>query len=211
MANPSSTSEPAPDDLPFSPAAERNAAPILAVLREWLPPQATVLELASGTGQHARHLAAAEPAWQWQPTEARPEALPVIAARCAGLPNVAVPLPLDVQSRPWPVEPGSLDAVFVANLLHIAPWAATPALMQGAVQVLKPGGSLMVYGAFFVQGERIAPSNIDFDVDLRQRDPSWGLRWLHEVQAAAQDAGLALVERRSMPANNLMLRFSVAR
>lgn len=208
MANPSSTSERAPDDLPFSPAAERNAAPILAVLREWLPPQGRVLELASGTGQHARHMAAAEPTWQWQPTEARPEALPAIAARCAGLPNVAAPMRLDVQSRPWAVEPGAVDAVFVANLLHIAPWAATPAVMQGAAPCLRPGGSLIVYGPFRVQGEPLAPSNADFDADLRDRDPAWGLRWLHEVQAAARDAGLALVERRVMPANNLMLRFT---
>jgi SAM-dependent methyltransferase len=211
METPTSASWPVPDELPFSPAAERNAAPIHAVLRDWLPPDAEVLEVASGTGQHAQHLAAAEPAWQWHPSEASSEALLVIAARCAGLPNVRAALQLDVQVRPWPAAPAAFDAVFAANLLHIAPSAATPALMQGAVQALKPGGSLMVYGPFFVQGEPIAPSNIDFDADLRQRDPSWGLRWLHEVQAAAHDAGLALVERRSMPANNLMVWFSVAR
>lgn len=202
------TSASLPPDLPFSPAAERNAGSIMAVLRDWMPPVAAVLEVASGTGQHAHYLASAEPGWQWQPSEARAEALPVIAARCAGLPNVRRPVMLDVQAPRWPVESAAFDAVYVANLLHIAPWAATPALMQGAARCLTPSGRLMVYGPFIVQGEPLAPSNADFDTDLRQRDPAWGLRALHAVQAAAQDAGLTLAERRPMPANNLMLRFT---
>lgn len=195
-------------DLPFSPAAERNAAPILAVLRDWLPRDAVVLEVASGTGQHAQHIAACEPGWQWQPSEARIEALPVIAARSAGLAHVRPPLRLDVLEQPWPVAAAAFDAVFVANLLHIAPWAGTPALMHGAAQSLKPRGCLVIYGPFVVEGEPLAPSNADFDADLRQRDPLWGLRSLQAVRAAARDAGLVLVERRAMPANNQMLRYS---
>jgi SAM-dependent methyltransferase len=104
------------------------------------------------------------------------------------------------------VAPASFDAVFVANMLHIAPWEATPALMQGAARCLKPGGVLAIYGPFVVDGESLAPSNAAFDADLRGRDARWGLRTLGDVQAAAEDAGLTLAERVAMPANNLMLR-----
>jgi SAM-dependent methyltransferase len=192
--------------LPFSPAAERNAAPILAQLQRWLPAQARVLEVASGTGQHARHFAQAQPGWDWQPSEAQAEALPLVAARCTGLPNVRPPLQLDVMQALWPVEAHSFDALLVANLLHIAPWPATPALLQGAARCLRPGGQLLVYGPFVVEGETLAPSNAAFDADLRQRDARWGLRTLQQVQAAAQQAGLQWVERCAMPANNLLLR-----
>ncbi len=203
---------PPPDrrDLPFSPAAERNAPPILALLRAWLPAQARVLEIASGTGQHAQHVAAAQPGWDWQPSEAQAQALPAVAARCAGLANVRPPLLLDVLATPWPVATRDFDAVCAANLLHIAPWAVTPALMQGAAGCLKPGGVLAVYGPFIVDGEPLAPSNAAFDADLRQRNARWGLRTLHAVQAAARDAGLVLAERCAMPANNQMLRFVTA-
>jgi len=194
-------------DLPFSPAAERNAAPILVCLNAWLPAQARVLEVASGTGQHAQHFAQAQPGWQWQPSDAQADSLPVVAARCAGQPNVRRPLWLDVQVHPWPVDAGGFDAVYVANLLHIAPWEATPALMRGAAHCLRPDGMLIVYGPFSVRGEPLAPGNAAFDADLRMRDARWGLRSLAEVQAAAGQAGLRLAQRRAMPANNLMLRF----
>jgi SAM-dependent methyltransferase len=201
---------PSPTELPFSPAAERNAAPILAVLRTWLPLNAAVLEVASGTGQHAQHFAAAEPGWAWQPSEARAEALPVVAARCAGQPNVRPPLRLDVQVVPWPAGVAAFDAVFVANLLHIAPWEATLALLNGATHCLKPDGLLAVYGPFIVDGEPLAQSNAAFDADLRSRDAHWGLRSLQKIQGAARDAGLVLAERSAMPANNWMLRFVAA-
>ena len=210
MSNDVDPQPPGPPDLPFSPAAERNAAPILALLRAWLPADAVVLEVASGTGQHALHFAAAEPGWVWQPSEARAEALPAVAARCAGQRNVRPPRVLDVLARPWPLDATTFDAVFVANLLHIAPWAATPALLQGAARCLKPGGVLAVYGPFSVDGEPLAPSNAAFDADLRGRDARWGLRSLQTVQRAARDAGLELAERCAMPANNLMLRFALA-
>lgn len=194
--------------LPSSPAAERNRGPILDVLRRWLPPQAQVLELASGTGQHAAHNAAAMPGWRWWPTEADPGALPTIAARCAGLANVADPRRLDVLAGPWPPAPGSgWDAVFCANLIHIAPWPVTSALMQGVARGLAPDGQLVLYGPYLVDGEPVSPGNLAFDADLRARDPGWGLRRLCDVMAQAASAGLHLAERADMPANNLMLRW----
>lgn len=201
---------PHPIELPFSPAAERNAAPILAQLRAWLPGSARVLELASGTGQHAQCFAHAVPAWDWQPSDVRDDAPPMVAARCAGLPNVRPSLRLDVQADPWPVEAAAFDAVYVANLLHISPWPATAATMRGAARCLKRGGWLVIYGPFVVEGEPLAPSNAAFDADLRERDAGWGLRSLAAVGGAARDAGLSLAERVAMPANNLLLRFTAS-
>ena len=195
--------------LPHSPAAERNAPLILLALQAWLPPQARVLEVASGTGQHAQHFAAAEPGWDWQPTEASAAPLAAIAARCAGQAGVRTPLLLDALAE-WPVPAVGLDAVYAANLLHIAPWAVTPALMRGAARSMRAGGVLVLYGPFIVAGEPLVPSNAAFDADLRARDPRWGLRPLHEVLAVARQAGLVLAERRDMPANNLLLKFVAA-
>ena len=197
---------PLPDPaLPFSPAAERNSAPMLAALAPLLPATAQVLEVASGTGQHAAFFMARQPGWQWQPTDAAAAALPAIAARCAGLPGVLAPQVLDVATQPWSFAAGAFDAVFVANLLHIAPWPATAGLMQGAAACLKPGGVLVVYGPFIVDGQPLAPSNAAFDADLRQRQPLWGLRRLHDVQQQAAHAGLKLQHTLQMPANNLLL------
>jgi len=193
--------------LPHSPAAERNREPILQVLSGLLLPKVTVLEVASGTGQHAAHFAAAQPGWTWQPTEAEARALPAIAMRCAGQPNVRAPLPLDVMLQPWPLLPAAFGAVFCANLLHIAPWPTCAALMAGAALHLAPGGLLVLYGPFFVDGETPSPGNLAFDTDLRSRDPAWGLRRLAEVADEARRAGLALEQRFDMPANNLMLAF----
>jgi SAM-dependent methyltransferase len=197
-----------PVGLPHSPAAERNREPILGVLSRVLPLTAHVLEVASGTGQHAAHFGAARPGWTWQPTEADSVALPAIAARCAGLAGVRAPLALDVMRPPWPLPAAqAFDAVYCANLLHIAPWPACAALMAGAVRHLAPGGALVVYGPFFVDGETPSPGNLAFDADLRSRHPAWGLRQLAEVVLEAQRAGLMLAQRFDMPANNLMLVF----
>ena len=192
--------------LPFSPAAERNQAPILGVLSQVLPSPARVLEIASGTGQHAAHFATSQPAWQWQPTDADEAALSGIAARCASLPNVLPPLQLDVLASAWPAALGRFDAVYCANMLHISPWASCEALMQGASRhLVEGGGVLVVYGPFIVDGEPTAQSNLAFDASLRARDSSWGLRRLADVETEAQRAGLALQRRFDMPANNLML------
>jgi SAM-dependent methyltransferase len=199
-----------PAGLPHSAAAERNREPILQVLRGLLPPAAGVLEVASGTGQHAAHFAAARPGWTWQPTEADAAALPAIAARCAGLAGVRPPLALDVMLHPWPLPAAgakAYDAVYCANLLHISPWPTCAALMAGAAQHLAPGGRLVLYGPYFVDGETPSPGNLAFDADLRARHPAWGLRRLAEVADQARRAGLALERRFEMPANNLMLVF----
>ena len=196
---------PAPGELPFSPAAERNREPILAVLAGLLAPGASVLEVASGTGQHAAHFAAARPGWRWQPTDADAGMLPAIATRCAALPNVAEPVALDVRAKPWPPLSRPFDAVYCANLLHIAPWSTCRALMDGAASQLCERGVLVLYGPFIVDGEPTAPSNLAFDADLRARHAEWGLRHLGEVLIEATQAGFTLERRVAMPANNLML------
>lgn len=188
-----------------SPAAERNKGPILAQLRRLLPARARVLEIASGTGQHAAHFVASAPGWHWQPTDADPDALPSIGAWCAGLANVAAPVLLDVMAADWPLA-GRFDAVVCVNMLHISPWPACAALMRGAARVA-PDGLLVVYGPFVVDDQPTAPSNLAFDADLRRRDPSWGLRRLSDVCAEAAGAGWSLRERIAMPANNLVLVF----
>lgn len=198
------------DVLPFSPAAERNRAPILEVLTRVLPENSRVLEIASGTGQHAEHLAGARPAWQWQPSDADAASLPGIAARCKGLPNVASPLQLDVL-QPWPAALMGFDAVYCANMLHISPWATCAALMTGVAHALVPNGLLLIYGPFVVDGEPTAPSNAAFDASLNARNPEWGLRRLSAVIAEADAAGLRFEQRVAMPANNLMLAFRSCR
>lgn len=190
--------------LPFSAAAERNQGPILDVLRRLLLTDATVLEIASGTGQHAAHFARQQPSWQWQPTDADPTALPTIAARCHGSPNVREPVLLDVLA-PWPETLGRFDAVYCANMLHISPWATCAALMRGAATKLEAGGALVIYGPFIVQGQPTAPSNLAFDADLRARDPRWGLRRLDDVARQARAEGLEIEGQFEMPANNLVV------
>ena len=195
----------------FSPAAERNKAPILQALQGLLPARADVLEIASGTGQHAEHCAAAQAGWTWQPTERDAAALPSIDARCQALGNVLPARQLDVTTTPWPVEQASVDALYCANLLHIAPWSVCPALMRGAALHLRPTGLLLLYGPYRVDGEATAPSNDAFGIDLRSRDPAWGLRLLSEVEHEARAAGLALQQTLPMPANNLLLVFACSR
>ena len=166
-----------------------------------------MLEIASGSGQHAAHFAAALPGWQWQPSDGDPASLSSIASWCAGLPNVRAPLHLDVIATSWPGVPAEVDAVFCANLLHIAPWPTCAALMAGAARHLRSGGLLLLYGPFIVEGQTTVPSNLAFDADLRARAPRWGLRRLDDVAADAARAGLALRERIAMPANNLLVVF----
>jgi SAM-dependent methyltransferase len=198
-----------PTDLRrHSPAAERNAAPILDVLRRVLPARGRLLEVAAGTGQHAAHLAAALPAWTWQPTDGDAASLASISAWTCGLPNVLPPRVLDVRRLPWPGIDAPLDAVYGANLLHIAPWDVCPALMRGAAQCLAAAGRLVIYGPFVVDGQSTAQSNLAFDADLRARDPAWGLRRMQAVAAEAELAGLVQIEAVSMPANNLTLVFA---
>lgn len=196
------------DDRLSSAAAERNRGPILGELQHLLAERGRLLEIAAGTGQHAVHFAAGLPGWTWQPTDQDPRSLASIRAWAADarLPNLRPPLALDVQQQPWPVD-GSFDAVFNANMIHIAPWACCAALMRGAAAVLRPGGSLITYGPFFIDGETPAPGNVAFDADLRARDPAWGVRLLSAVVAEAEVAGLALAQQVALPANNRLLVF----
>lgn len=202
-------------DLPFSTAAERNKQPILDALRDLLGERGAALEIASGTGQHAVWFAAALEAWVWQPTDADARALPAIAARIthSGLPNLRPPVLLDVMSTPRPAADAPFaerfDAIFCANMLHIAPPATCAALMQGAARHLRPDGVLITYGPYLEDGP-VAPSNEAFDRSLRARDPAWGIRRLDDVVREAARSGLALRARRRMPANNLLLVFGGA-
>ena len=196
-----------PLPLPRSPATERNRAPILAVLQRWLPADAEILEIASGTGQHAAHFAAAMPGWRWQPSDGDPAALPAIDAWCASQAGVRPAVALDVLNAHWPVA-GRFDAVFCANMLHIAPWATCAALMRGAASRLAPAGRLVTYGPYLQDGVETADGNLAFDASLRARDPAWGLRRLEDVTLEAERAGLRQVAIAPMPANNLMVAFA---
>ena len=190
-----------------SPAAERNKQPILEVLVARLPPSGTVLEVASGTGQHVAHFARALPRLRWQPSDSDADLRAAAAARiaAAGLDNVLTPLALDACAETWPVT--SADAVVCINMIHIAPWDATIGLMRGAARVLRPGSPLFLYGPFRRDGRHTAPSNEAFDSALRARDPSWGVRDLGDVAACAREHGFELSEVVEMPANNLTVVF----
>lgn len=190
-----------------APSAERNREPILQVLREVLPPTGTLLEIASGTGQHAVFLASAFPGLTWQPTDVDSEALASIEAwrAEAALPNLRPPLVLDTRAESWPVS--AADALLCINMIHIAPWEACQGLMRGAGQVLKPGGSLTLYGPYFVEGRPTAPSNLAFDESLRARNPTWGVRELGAVTAEALRHGLERERVVDMPSNNLTVVF----
>lgn len=184
------------------PATARNREPLLAALRPHLPPTGVVLEVASGSGEHAVFLGAALLGLRWQPSDPDPACRASIAAwvEHEGLHNVAPPLDLDAAAWPWPVE--RVDAVLCVNMIHIAPWEAAQGLLRGAAAVLPPGGPLLLYGPFVVDGQT-APSNREFDASLRARDPRWGVRELRDVERQARAHGLVLEAQVPMPANNL--------
>lgn len=202
--------------VPHSPAADRNKQPILELLRTVLPARGTALEIASGTGQHVTWFAAALPQWTWQPTDADATMLPAIAERIVqeGLANVRPPAHLDVTAPRWPAQGPEFtqpfDAIYCANMLHIAPWACCAGLMQGAARHLAPQGLLVTYGPYLEDEVVTAPGNLAFDASLKERDPAWGLRRREDVEAEAARAGLVLRERHAMPANNLLLVFARA-
>ena len=194
-------------DKRHAPATLRNRDAIAAVLADWLPAAGTVLEVASGSGEHAVYFAAAFPHLDWQPSDPDPAGLASIAAwrAEAELANIAPPVALDVSASAWPVQ--HADAIVCINMVHISPWEATLGLFAGAARLLAPGASLILYGPYTEPDVPTAASNLDFDANLRARDPAWGLRDTSAVKAAAGEAGLTFAERRTMPANNLMLRF----
>ncbi|SDM18319.1 Protein of unknown function [Franzmannia pantelleriensis] len=194
---------PGPDRRLSSPAAARNREPILKVLRDWLPIQGRVLEVASGSGEHALHFATAMPNLRWQPSDPSPSARASIEAWRVeqGPANLLAPLALNVEQRPWPVP--DFDVLLAINLLHISPWAVSEALFAEAGARLPDGGILYLYGPFMRDGEHSAASNAAFDADLRQRDPEWGIRELETVLTLAERHGLGVVAVEEMPANNL--------
>jgi SAM-dependent methyltransferase len=201
-------------DLPFSPFAERNKTPLWEVLKRVVAGDAAILEIASGTGQHAPHFMAQSAAcgwkWHWQPTEADASCLSTIDARGAGVSGLLPAGVLDVRElEAWPRAPRAegWDAIFACNLLHISPLACSTALMQGAARRLQPQGHLIVYGPFVIPGVETVPSNLAFDADLKRRNAAWGLRSLKDVQVQAEQAGLHLQECCEMPANNVVLVF----
>ena len=189
-----------------APAAARNVEPIGDVLAKWLPERGTVLEVASGTGEHALAFARRFPALEWQPSDPDPDALVSIAAWGRDAPaNWCAPVRLDAAAPEWPV--AAADAVLNINMVHISPWAAALGLLDGAARLLAPGAPLILYGPWIEPGVETAPSNISFDHSLRSRDAAWGLRRTDEFAAEADARGLAFDCRVRMPSNNLMLRF----
>ncbi|MCH7832239.1 MAG: DUF938 domain-containing protein [Proteobacteria bacterium] len=243
------------DGRHFSEACERNKAPILEVLKRVLPEEGLVLEIGSGTGRHAAHFAPRLPGITWQPSDRDPDSFASIdawARQEAGsgesatgnqqeapgeaarpgvppenkrTPNLLPPIVLDVTGAVWPIT--EADAIFSANMIHIAPWECCLGLVAGAGRILAArgpgglgvspgnktgkqtttGGALVLYGPFKREGEHTAPSNESFDHSLRARDPAWGVRDLDAVADAAAGAGLDLAETVGMPANNLIAVF----
>jgi len=191
----------------YAPATERNRDAILAVLARHLPPRGLVLELASGSGEHAVHFAAALPNLIFQPSD--PDAASRASidawATSAGLENLRPAIALDATAMEWPIT--AADAVLCINMIHISPWAASIGLIQGASRILAPGGVLYLYGPYKREGRHTAPSNDVFDRSLRDRNPAWGVRDLEAVAALAAAHGFATPEIVAMPSNNFSLIF----
>jgi len=189
----------------FAPAVERNRQPILEVLRRVLPSAGLVLEVASGTGQHAAFYSEHLPSLRWQPTDVSAESLQSIEAWVgdAARDNLLPPLQLDVRWARWPVP--EADALICINMIHISPWETTEALFRGAGKLLAAGSPLITYGPYRLHGVHTAPSNAAFDESLRSRNPRWGVRDIDALCPLAATAGFTLEEQVAMPANNMTL------
>lgn len=209
-----------PDTRQYAPATERNREPILAVLLEVLPPVGTILEVSSGTGEHAVYFAPRLHPRRWIPSDPNPVARESIAAwrQQVNAANLYPPIALDASEARWSVEmPADLKefdlentpigAIANINMIHIAPWSACIGLMAGAGRILPAGGILYLYGPFKQNGQHTAPSNVAFDESLQARHPEWGVRDLEAVVAAAQTENLSLRKIYPMPANNLSVVF----
>lgn len=188
-----------------APATARNRDAIAAILDAALPRSGLVLEVASGSGEHAVHFAGRYPHLDWQPSDPDPAALASIAAwrGDAGLPNLRPPILLDAAARPWPI--GPVDAVLCVNMVHISPWTATVGLFAEGTRLLPTGAPLILYGPYVEDNVETAPSNLAFDRSLKDRNPEWGLRTLAAVDGVAAQFGFARTRRIEMPANNLTL------
>jgi SAM-dependent methyltransferase len=192
----------------FAPATQRNRDAILSLLRDVLPAHGLMLEVASGSGEHIAHFAAAMPGLTFQPSDPSEEALASIAAwtEDQGLRNILPPIRIDAMADDWPID--RADAILCINMIHIAPWAATEGLLRHAGRILRAGGPLYLYGPFRRPGRELEPGNAAFDASLRERNAEWGLRGLDEVEALAQAAGFGASQVVEMPANNLSVVFS---
>ncbi len=214
---------PSSDNRQHAPATQRNREPILQVLREVLPTNGTVLEISSGTGEHAVFVAPQFPTLHWLPSDPNPIARASINAWRAYQPskNLFPAIALDTHDSRWPVEQQPLPeelsgldlnenpirAIVNINMIHISPWSACLGLMAGAGRILPPGGVLYLYGPYKQKGQHTAPSNAAFDESLQMQDPEWGVRDLEAVIEAAAAEGFSLVKTVAMPANNLSLVF----
>ena len=194
------------DSRRSAPAVSRNRHPLADVLGEWLPSDGLVLEIASGTGEHAVFFAERFPRLDWQPSDLHPDALNSIEAwrAEAALPNLREPIEIDASSH-WPID--RADAVLNINMVHISPWTSALGLLDGASRILPNGAPLILYGPWLFGEIETAPSNLQFDSELKRRNPEWGLRRVEDFAAEASDRNLFLAEFRLMPANNLMLLF----
>src|ERR1043165_1309076 len=199
------------DQRLFSPAAARNNAPILAVLKRVLPAHGVVLEIGCGTGEHAVHFAGAMPGLTWLPSDPDADSRASTASwiRFTGLSNVRPPLDIDVCATEWGVEQTApVDAIVSLNMVHISPWTASLGLFAGAGRLLRGGGLLFLYGPFMRDGVHTAPSNAAFDASLKASNPAWGVRDIADLERVAESSGLSLHETIEMPANNMSLVFS---
>ena len=200
-----------PDARQYAPATERNREAILEVLLEVLPPTGTVLEVSSGTGEHAVFFAPRLTPRHWLPTDPNPLAIASINAwRSYTKPeNLYPPIVLDACQPNWELGVEPISAIVNINMIHIAPWEACLGLMTGAGRILSPGGILYLYGPFTRGGKHTSPSNIAFDESLREQNPNWGVRDLDKVVAVAKSQQLNLVKIVAMPANNLSVIFQL--
>ena len=224
----SASPEPAPDSETMSndfgtfnkaassSAAERNKVPIAEAfaprLRACAPTGGVVVELACGTGQHCAHLSGELPDFAFLPTDLDDSAFDAVAHHVGGLPNVRPPLVLDASDRNWPAlrvaeaaGAGGVAAVLIINLTHISPWVATLGAVRGAAEALRPGGKLIIYGPFKIDGRHTSEGNATFDESLRGQNPDWGYRDVEAVVAIGEDCGLRKLDVVEMPANNLTL------
>jgi cyclopropane fatty-acyl-phospholipid synthase-like methyltransferase len=191
----------------MSPSAQRNKEPIARALSQILPETGLVLEVGSGTGEHVVHFARVRPDITWQPSEVDADCLRSIAGWVAfeGVPNVRLALHLDVNDVRWPID--AVDAIVSINMIHIAPWSATQALLRGASLALRESGLVCLYGPYQIRGKHTSESNRAFDAQLRAENIAWGVRDLNDVEAAARAVDLEFVRTFEMPANNLIVAF----
>ena len=198
------------DKRQFSPACERNKDPILVVLKQHVPDQPHILEIASGTGEHGHYFCQQLPHIIWQPSDIDPRYQDSVVAwqHHQPLNNFLPPITLDMTDSKWSSIPkNTINTMFNANMAHISPWAATVGMFQGADQILAPNGQLFIYGPFMIDGQHTAPSNSEFDANLKARNPHWGIRALEDLIALGEENSLAFEEKISMPANNFILIF----